>query len=67
MASNGDTPQRVPDLAKQIGVEEELLRRMMRHVAASGYLDLTAADEYTPNSFSKSLALPVMSSGYYTW
>ncbi|KAI1872075.1 uncharacterized protein JN550_004278 [Neoarthrinium moseri] len=66
MAQNGDGPQKVSDLAKQIGLQEELLQRMMRHVAASGYLNMTAPDEYTPNSFSKSLSLPVMYSGYYT-
>lgn len=66
MAKNGDGPQKVVDLAKQLGLEEELLQRMMRHIAASGYLDMTAPDEYTPNNFSKSLSLPVIASGYYT-
>ncbi|KAF2262889.1 hydroxyindole O-methyltransferase [Lojkania enalia] len=66
MAKNGDGPQKVSDLAKQLGMQEELLQRMMRHVAASGYLDMTAPDEFTPNNFSKSLSMPVMSSGYYT-
>lgn len=66
MAKNGDGPQKVVDLAKQLGIQEELLRRMMRHIAASGYIDMTAPDEYTPNSFSKSLSLVVMSSGYHT-
>ena len=67
MVKNGDGPQKVADLAAQLDVEEELLQRMMRHIAASGYLDMTAPDEYTPNSFSKSLALPIISSGYQTW
>lgn len=66
IAKNGDGPQKVVDLAKQLDIEEELLQRMMRHIAASGYLDMTAPDEYTPNNFSKSLALQVMASGYYT-
>lgn len=66
MSRNGDGPQRVADLATQIGVQEELLTRMMRHIAASGYINMTAPDEYTPNSFSKSLSLAVMSSGYHT-
>lgn len=67
MAKNGAGPQKVPDLAKQLGIQEEILHRMMRHVAASGYLDMTAADEFTPNNFSKSLSLSVMSSAYHTW
>ncbi|KAI1121653.1 S-adenosyl-L-methionine-dependent methyltransferase [Nemania abortiva] len=66
MAKNGDGPQKVVDLAKQLGMQEELLKRMMRHIAASGYIDMTAPDEYTPNNFSKSLALTVMSSAYHT-
>ncbi|XXH04676.1 hypothetical protein Hte_011096 [Hypoxylon texense] len=66
MANNGDGPQKVVDLAKQLGIQEELLQRMMRHIIASGYIDMTAPDEYTPNNFSKSLALAVMSSGYHT-
>ncbi|KAI1777524.1 S-adenosyl-L-methionine-dependent methyltransferase [Hypoxylon cercidicola] len=66
MANNGDGPQRAVDLAKQLGIQEELLHRMMQHIAASGYIDMTAPDEYTPNNFSKSLALAVMSSSYHT-
>ncbi|XDG04359.1 hypothetical protein ABKA04_003974 [Annulohypoxylon sp. FPYF3050] len=66
MSNNGDGPQKVVDLAKQLGIQEELLSRMMRHIAAFGYIDMTAPDEYTPNSFSKSLALAVISSGYHT-
>lgn len=56
MVKNGDGPQKVSDLAKQLGLQEELLQRMMRHVAASGYLDMKAPDEYTPN-ISASLCL----------
>ena len=67
MAKNGDGPQSVADLAKQLGIEEELLQRMMRHIAASGYLDMTAPDVFTPNLFSKSLALSKMAGGYHTW
>ncbi|KAK7908962.1 S-adenosyl-L-methionine-dependent methyltransferase [Apiospora marii] len=52
MAKNGDGPQKAIDLARQLGIQEELLQRMMRHIAASGYIDMTAPDEYTPNSFS---------------
>ncbi|KAJ2974552.1 hypothetical protein NUW58_g8625 [Xylaria curta] len=66
MANNGDGPQKVVDLAEQLGLQEELLQRMMRHIAASGYIKMTAPDEYTPNSFSKSLALSVISSAYQT-
>jgi hypothetical protein len=66
MAENGDGPQKVSDLAKQLGIQEELLQRMMRHVAASGYLDMTAPEEFTPNNFSKALSMAVISSGYYT-
>ncbi|KAI0892182.1 S-adenosyl-L-methionine-dependent methyltransferase [Annulohypoxylon nitens] len=66
MSNNGDGPQKVVDLAKQLGIQEELLSRMMRHIAAFGYIDMTAPDEYTPNSFSKSLTLAAMSSGCHT-
>ena len=67
MAKNGDGPQKVSDLAKQLGVQEELLQRMMRHVAACGFLDATDPDEYKPNTFTKSLSLRLMSSGYSVW
>ncbi|KAI1271014.1 S-adenosyl-L-methionine-dependent methyltransferase [Xylaria sp. FL0933] len=63
---NGDGPQKVGDLAKRLSIQKELLQRIMRHVAASGYIDMTAPNEYTPNSFTKSLALAVISSGYHT-
>lgn len=67
MAENGDGPQKVSDLAKQLNIQEELLSRMMRHVSASGYLDEVTTDEYKPNNFSKSLSLRLISSGYWTW
>jgi Mn-dependent DtxR family transcriptional regulator len=64
MARNGDVPQKVSDLAEQLGVEEELLHRMMRHTAACGCIEMVAPGVYKPTKFSKSLALELMSSGY---
>lgn len=64
MARNGDKPQKVAHLAEQLGMQEELLLRMMRHLAAAGYLDASAPDEYNPNNFTRSMALDIVASGY---
>ena len=65
MAENGDRPQKVADLAKQLDVQEELLQRLMRHISAWGYLNMVAPDEYLPNNFTKALANPIVSIGYH--
>ncbi|KAK9778976.1 putative O-methyltransferase domain-containing protein [Seiridium cardinale] len=56
MAKNGDRPQRVSDLAVATGVDEVLLGRLMRHLAAMQYLIQTGANEYKTTNFTKAMA-----------
>lgn len=64
MSKHGDCPQKVADLAEELDIEFEILQRLMRHIAACGYIKMVAPDVYQPNNFSKSLVLPIISSGY---
>lgn len=64
MTENGDVPQNVADLASQLGIQEELLQRMMRHVAACGLLDVAGPDQYTPNIYTRAWAEEVIAAGY---
>ncbi|RGP63500.1 sterigmatocystin 8-o-methyltransferase [Fusarium sporotrichioides] len=63
MTKNGNLPQRVDELATQIGVDAVLLGRMMRHLAAMGHIIETGPDEYQPTVFAKSLSIPMMGNG----
>jgi hypothetical protein len=67
MAQNGDRPQSVSNLASQLRMPEELLTRMMRHVAASGYIKMVEPGVYLPNNFTRALSTPEIGSGYLVW
>ncbi|OIW28763.1 S-adenosyl-L-methionine-dependent methyltransferase [Coniochaeta ligniaria NRRL 30616] len=65
MVKNGvDTPQKVEDLAKSVGMDPVLLGRLLRHVCAMGHLEEVAQDEYKLTNFAKSLSLDVIGDGY---
>ncbi|KAK2037189.1 S-adenosyl-L-methionine-dependent methyltransferase [Colletotrichum somersetense] len=64
MAKHGDKPQKVGELAADLGVDPVLLGRLMRHLAAMGYIKETGLDEYRPTNFSKSMSLPMIGDGY---
>lgn len=38
--------------------------RLMRHMAAMGYVIEVGADEYKPTNFTKSLTIPIIGDGY---
>ncbi|KFX96913.1 hypothetical protein V490_03071 [Pseudogymnoascus sp. VKM F-3557] len=64
IVNNGDSPQKVVDLSKQLGLDPTLLARMLKHICAMGYIVETGPDEYTPNNFTKSLSLPIIAHSY---
>ncbi|KAH8661162.1 S-adenosyl-L-methionine-dependent methyltransferase [Ilyonectria robusta] len=64
MAAGGGSPNKVESLAKALGFEVDLLRRILRHLAAMGYICQTGPDEYKPTNFTKAMALPVVADGY---
>lgn len=64
MAKNGDKPQKVADLSRELGIDPALLSRLLRHLSAMGYITETNTDEYLPTNFTKSLSLPIISGGY---
>jgi hypothetical protein len=67
MEENGARTQKVSELCVQLHVDEELLRRMMRHIAASGYLEAVAPNEYKVANFGKAMLLDAIASGYEVW
>ncbi|SPJ88008.1 related to O-methyltransferase [Fusarium torulosum] len=64
MVENGEKPQKVSNLATSLGVEPLLLRRIMRHLGAMGYITETGFDEYKPTNYSKAMSIPIISDGY---
>ncbi|KAF4958401.1 hypothetical protein FSARC_11035 [Fusarium sarcochroum] len=64
MASNGDRPQKVSELAKSLDVDASLLGRLMRHLGAMGYINETDADVYLPTNYAKAMSIPIISDGY---
>jgi hypothetical protein len=64
MAEKPDDIQKVPELAEAVGMDSVLLGRLLRHLAAMGYLIEVGHDEYRLTNFAKCLSLPVMSAGY---
>lgn len=59
-----DTPKSVAEIAATAGIEEALLARLLKHVAAMGYIQETGRDEYRPSNFIKALAIPIIGHGY---
>ncbi|KAH6843416.1 S-adenosyl-L-methionine-dependent methyltransferase [Chaetomium sp. MPI-CAGE-AT-0009] len=64
MAKDGDRPKKAGELAETLGIHAPLLCRLMRHIAAMGYMTEVAADEYKPTNFTKSLTIPIFGDGY---
>ncbi|KAK3291164.1 S-adenosyl-L-methionine-dependent methyltransferase [Chaetomium fimeti] len=64
MVKDGDRSKKAGDLAKTLGIHPPLLCRLMRHMAAMGYMTEVAADEYKPTNFTKSLTIPIIGDGY---
>ncbi|KAK2074208.1 hypothetical protein P8C59_008431 [Phyllachora maydis] len=64
LAADQGKPKRVEALAAQVGAEPALLQRLMRHMAAMGYVAETGEDEYRPTNFSRALSHPSIGDGY---
>jgi hypothetical protein len=64
LAKNDDRPEKAADIATALGIEVDMLGRLLRHMAAVGYLVETGPDEYKTTRFSRSLSIPVISDGY---
>ncbi|CAI9635098.1 unnamed protein product [Alternaria burnsii] len=60
----GDQPMKVDDIASKLGKPRELLARLMRHIAAMGFITETSSDEYKATNFSKALTIPIIGDGY---
>ncbi|RMY95779.1 hypothetical protein D0864_05279 [Hortaea werneckii] len=64
MVANGDRPSQVSELAASLDVESSLLARIMRHLAAMGYISETDFGEYRLTNLSKSFTIPIIKDGY---
>ena len=54
----------VPNINLTKQEADEIPARTMRHLSAMNYIEETAADEYKPTNFSRSLAIPIISNSY---
>ncbi|KAK3693452.1 S-adenosyl-L-methionine-dependent methyltransferase [Podospora appendiculata] len=59
-----DEPKSVAAIAAATNMEEAWLARLLKHVAAMGYIHETGHDEYRPTNFSKALTIPILGAGY---
>lgn len=57
-------PVTVNELAESLKASPLLLARLLRHIAAMGYVKEAGEDEYELNNFSKSLTIPIIGDGY---
>ncbi|KAK4232773.1 hypothetical protein C8A03DRAFT_39595 [Achaetomium macrosporum] len=64
LAEDGGSAKNAKELAAKLGMDPPLLCRLMRHLAAMGYIIETGEDEYKPTNFSSSLSIPVIGDGY---
>ncbi|KAK1749993.1 hypothetical protein QBC47DRAFT_127715 [Echria macrotheca] len=64
MAKNGGSAKPAPELAKALGINVEVLRRILRHLTAMKHINQTGADEYAPTNFALSLTHPFIADGY---
>lgn len=58
------SPKTVGKLSAMLKVDPALLSRLMRHIAAMGYLKEIGPDEYDLTNFSRSLTIPIIGDGY---
>lgn len=57
-------PKKVEELAAALRFGQDVLSRLMRHLASMGYLKEVGSDEYEPTNFAKALSLPTIGDGY---
>ncbi|KAJ4419212.1 hypothetical protein N0V82_005119 [Gnomoniopsis sp. IMI 355080] len=64
MAKSGDRPQKVSELAEGLGLNENVLSRLLRHLSAMSYIEEVEEDTYKSNNFIKSLSLDKIGDSY---
>lgn len=57
-------PVSVEELAKPIQADPALLGRLLRHVAAMGYIKEVGEDAYEATNFTKAMTIPIIGDGY---
>ncbi|KAL2174027.1 S-adenosyl-L-methionine-dependent methyltransferase [Thermothelomyces heterothallicus CBS 202.75] len=64
LIEDGAGPKKAEGLAAKLGIHPPLLCRLLRHVAAMGYITEVGPDEYKATNFTKSLTIPIIGDGY---
>ncbi|ORX92631.1 O-methyltransferase-domain-containing protein, partial [Clohesyomyces aquaticus] len=64
LVADGGKPRKVTEIASILKTSPEILARLMKHMAAMGYIEEVGVDEYAPTNFSKSLTIPIIGDGY---
>ncbi|KAK4222581.1 S-adenosyl-L-methionine-dependent methyltransferase [Podospora fimiseda] len=57
-------PKTVAEIAAATNTEAAFIGRLLKHVAAMGYLIETASDTYEPTNFTNALTIPILNAGY---
>jgi hypothetical protein len=64
LASDDGSKKYSTDIAQQLDVDPLLVGRLMRHLAAMGYIKEIGPDQYIPTNFSNAITIPLISDGY---
>ena len=64
MLEDEASPKSAPELAAKLHVDPNMLARVMRHMAAMGYIEETGEEVYKSTNFSKALVIPIIGDGY---
>ncbi|KAK4449810.1 S-adenosyl-L-methionine-dependent methyltransferase [Podospora aff. communis PSN243] len=65
--ASSPSPQSVPEIASKTTsptLDPDLLSRLLKHVAAMGYIHETSHNTYAPTNFIRSLTIPIIGDGY---
>jgi len=64
LGSDDGGKKKSSEIAQQLDVDPLLVGRLMRHLAAMGYIKETGPDEYKSTNFSDALTIPLIGDGY---
>ncbi|KAK4164968.1 S-adenosyl-L-methionine-dependent methyltransferase [Cladorrhinum sp. PSN259] len=62
--ASSSSPKTVSQIAAATYTEAAFIGRLLKHVAAMGYILETAQDTYAATNFSKALTIPILNAGY---
>ncbi|KAF2728581.1 hydroxyindole O-methyltransferase [Polyplosphaeria fusca] len=64
LARDNGSSKKAASVAQELGVDPNLVARLLRHLGAMNYVKEAGPDEYEPTNFSTALNIPVVGDGY---